>query len=278
VEHLPDLARRPLGERVRAGDPVLGTFVKSSDPSVAEILAGAGFDFLVVDLEHSTLGMGDLESIVRAAALHSVAVLARVPADGLHQAGRALDAGAVGIQVSGVVDGATAAHALSVCSYPPAGNRSMSLSHRGAEFGQVGAAEHLASAERELVVVGQVESVVGTEALPLLLAQDLKVDVWFLGSLDLSVSLGHAGSLTHPDVVESLCNAADAILRAGARLGVFAQDPAEAEMWLERGATMVTLSSDYALLAGRARTLVEAWRDGHRTVVPAASRASTATG
>jgi 2-keto-3-deoxy-L-rhamnonate aldolase RhmA len=251
---------------------MLGTFVKSGDPTVTEILASSGFDFLIADLEHSSLAMRDVENIVRAAALHSVPVLVRIPPDGLHQAGRALDAGAVGIQISDLVDRTTAQRARSVCSYPPAGARSMSLSQRGAQFGQVQAPEHLATSERDLVLVGQVESVAGTEALPLLLAESL-VDLWFIGSLDLSVSLGHAGSTNHPTVADTLHDIAATILAAGARLGVFAQDVGEARLWVQRGATMVAVTSDYALLATQARRLAREW---HEPEAHAHTRDSTA--
>jgi 2-keto-3-deoxy-L-rhamnonate aldolase RhmA len=245
---------------LRVGEPVLGTFVKSPDASVAEIVARSGFDFLIADLEHSSLTLQDVEGIVRAGALCSVPVVARIPVDALHQAGRALDAGAVGLQLTGLVNRATAEHARRACSYPPAGTRSMSLSQRSALFGGMGASEHLTTSKCELVIIGQIESAATVAALPELLLETSAVDVWFLGSLDLSVSLGHPGSLDHPEVVEKLREAAHAVLRAGARLGAFAQNLGEALSWLDRGATMVAVSSDYALLAAQARDLVGAWR------------------
>jgi 2-keto-3-deoxy-L-rhamnonate aldolase RhmA len=250
---------------------MLGTFVKSRDPTVTEILACAGFDFIIADLEHSSLGMHDVENIVRAAALHAVPVLVRVPPDGLHQAGRALDAGVVGIQVSDLVDGETARRAGIACSYPPDGRRSMSLSNRAAQFGLVEAAEHAESFRHALALIGQVESIAGIKELPALLKQKLPIDLWFLGALDLSVSLGHSGSTRHPRVLEALHDAAAAILAARGRFGVFAQNVEEAHFWAQRGATMIAVNSDYALLSAQARGIAEAWRAPEATLQAAAT-------
>jgi 4-hydroxy-2-oxoheptanedioate aldolase len=249
-----------LGDRLRSGDHLLGTFVKSSDPAMAEILAMAGFDYLIADLEHSSLSLDKVESIVRAAAIHDVPVIVRIPSESLHEAGRALDGGARGIQVSDLTDAATARRARRLCSYPPAGTRSMSLSNRAAGFGRVTAEEHLARSERDLVLVGQVESVAGTAALPRMLADDLQVDVWFLGSLDLSMSLGHPGSTTDGKVAAVLVNAAEAIHAANALFGVFVPTVDEAQRWIARGASMVAISSDYGLLSSTALGQVREWR------------------
>src|SRR5262249_31244590 len=136
-------------------------------------------------------------------------------------------------------------------AYPPAGGRSLALSHRAAGFGRLSAADYLRRAADELVLVGQIESDGAVGALPPLLPGG-GIDVWFLGPLDLSVSLGKAGLSGDPLVVETLDRAAEAILAAKAPLGVFAGSIEEARSWRERGATLIAVGSDYTLLAGLA--------------------------
>lgn len=95
-----DLRHPRLRARIRDGEPLIGTFVKSRDPAVAEVLALARYDFVVADLEHSTLTVRDVEGIVRACDCYDVPVIVRLPATGLGRCGQLLDAGVTGIQVS----------------------------------------------------------------------------------------------------------------------------------------------------------------------------------
>jgi 2-keto-3-deoxy-L-rhamnonate aldolase RhmA len=250
----------PLKERIRRRERLLGTFVKSPDGSVAEILACAGFDYLIADLDHSALGLRELEGIVRAAAVWSVPVIVRLTPDGLHEAGRVLDAGAAGVQISDVVRAETLETANRFCSYPPAGRRSLALSHRAARFGRTPADEHLEQAARELVVVGQVETAAGFDALPGLLAAEPLVDAWFLGPLDLSASMGLPGRVDDAAVLSRLEDGADSLRSAGAPFGIFSRDVAEGRRWTSRGATMVAVGSDYALLSAQAAEIARAWQ------------------
>jgi 4-hydroxy-2-oxoheptanedioate aldolase len=110
-------------------------------------------------------------------------------------------------------------------------------------------------------VVAQIESAAGIDALPWLLREESGPDAWFIGPVDLSCSLGHPGDLEHPDVQAAIITAADAILGAGARLGIFARGEHDAAAWRARGATYVLAGSDLTLLAQRADALVDAWRE-----------------
>jgi 2-keto-3-deoxy-L-rhamnonate aldolase RhmA len=242
------------------GAALLGTFVKSADPGVAEILGGAGFDFLTADLEHSALGLRELEGIVRAAALGGCRVIARLSPERLDDAGRAVEAGVAGIQVSNVSDAATAAAARGAVTLAPRGRLGLSLSHRAAGFGALSAADYAERVLGELLVVGQIESRAGLETLDELLVMPDGPDAWFLGPMDLSADLGHPGELAHPEVVAALNGAATAILEAQRPLGIFATDEQAARHWRSRGATLVTLGSDVGLLARQARALTRDWR------------------
>jgi 4-hydroxy-2-oxoheptanedioate aldolase len=244
------------------GEPLLGTFVKSSDPAVAEILALAGFDLLVADLEHSSLTAADVAAIARAAEASQVPVLARIPAHGLAEAGRLLETGAIGVQVTDVVDAQTLTELWRATRFPPQGRRSLALTQRDAGFGRVGAAQYLRQARERLLTVAQIESRAGVAALAELLASPHQPDVWFIGPFDLSSDLGHPGELEHPDVAGVVTTILDQLSRHGARIGVFARDAADATAWRARGAQFVLLSSDVTLLASAARTTLAAARAG----------------
>ena len=232
--------------------------MKSADPQLAEILALAGFGVLVADLEHSTLDAGDVAAIVRAAEPHRVPVLARIGARELDQAGRLLETGAIGIQVTGVEEPSTLEELHRATRFPPAGARSLALSHRAAAFGRTPVETFLHEDAARLLTVAQIESRAGVAALPALLASAHAPDVWFIGPFDLSADLGHPGEVEHPEVRAAVDEALDALRAAGAAIGAFARDGADARDWRSRGAQLILISSDVMLLAGSARDAANA--------------------
>jgi 4-hydroxy-2-oxoheptanedioate aldolase len=238
------------------GETILGTFVKSPDPAVAEILAGAGFELLVADLEHSNLTVADVATIVRAAEPFEVPVIARIAPSEIAQAGRLLETGAIGVQVTDVSDREMLAELRRSTRFPPRGRRSLALTQRDAGFGRITAPAYLEQVAARLLTVAQVESRAGVAALDALLASPDQPDVWFIGPFDLSADLGHPGELEHADVQKALNEILSTLGAAGAHIGVFARDVADAELWHARGARFVLLSSDVMLLAGAARSAV----------------------
>ncbi|MBS1895323.1 MAG: hypothetical protein JST59_28820 [Actinobacteria bacterium] len=239
-----------LGNRLRGGEKLVGSFVKSDDPNVAEAMAAAGFDLLIADLAHSSLGLREVEDIVRAAAVHGVPVLARIgPAD-LALAGRILETGAAGIQVTDVDSAELLGDLRAAVDFPPRGRRGLSLSHRAGGFGLRPADELI---DGVALVITQLESRAGLERLAELLAAPAQPDAWFLGPTDLAIDLGHRGDAGHPEVVAALEEALATVLAAGLPAGIFVPEAAAARAWHARGATLLALSSDLTLLAAAAR-------------------------
>jgi 4-hydroxy-2-oxoheptanedioate aldolase len=187
-------------------------------------------------------------------------VIARLPGERLPDAGRAIESGVAGVQLSNVTDPEQVRAARAAMMPAPAGHLSLSLSHRAAGFGAGDPAAYLARLAGELVLVAQIESRAGIDALGALLAAPGGPDAWFLGPMDLSADLGHPGQPRHPDVRSALLAAAAVIMAAGATLGVFALDGDDADDWRRRGARLVVLGSDVAMLAGQARALTGRWR------------------
>lgn len=249
-----------LRARLRDGGRLIGTFVKSRDPAVAEALAVSGYDLLVADLEHSPLSVSDVEGMVRACDCHDVPVIARIPVSSLGLSGALLDAGVTGLQVSDVTSAATAKAVRAAAHYPPDGARSLSTATRAARFGAVPAASHIAASRARTVLIGQIESPQGLDAVDQVIKSEV-FDALFIGPSDLSATLGHPGSMDHPSVREAITRATDSVLGSGVPLGMFCPTAESARQWARRGLTLLVISTDLSMLGSAARAAISGIRE-----------------
>jgi 2-keto-3-deoxy-L-rhamnonate aldolase RhmA len=246
--------------RLRAGECVLGCFVRYPEPGLAELTALLGFDFLVLDAEHGTLDPRECENMVRAAELGGAAPLVRVPSNQPSVILRFLDTGAQGVHIPLAGSAADAETAVRAVKYAPRGERGLA-GVRAAAYGQDGSlADYAARANEETMVVVQVETPAAVEAAAEIAAVD-GVDVVFVGPTDLSNSLGVVGQMSHPRVVEAFDAVAEAVSGSGAALGVLVADEDGAREWRERGATYIAVTVDSLLVRG-ARELLGAVAQG----------------
>jgi 2-keto-3-deoxy-L-rhamnonate aldolase RhmA len=180
-------ARAGLRAALASGARLTGVFVKLPCPDVLELAASAGFDFVVVDLEHSTLGEAEAFLLLRYADALGLPALVRLARVDPPLVNRVLEAGAVGIQLSMLTSVAQREELRAAVSYGPAGRRSVSLAHTGAGYGSTGLGDYLA-AERAAppLLVGQIECRTD-EPLEQVVAG---LDVAFVGTTDLTVALG----------------------------------------------------------------------------------------
>lgn len=240
------------------GDAVVGTFVKLPGIDVIDALATADYDFVVVDLEHSSLDTATAFALVRHAAARGLAAIVRITEPAPEHVNRLLEQGAAGIQLSSVVRRATVTEARAACDYPPHGRRSVSLAQPAAGFGARPLADYLAEyAANPPLVVAQIETASTEDLLDDIAAA---ADVVFIGTTDLSVDLGHPGDGAHPAVAARVAEIAAATARAGRPLGAFAGSPAEAAELAAAGARYLLVGSDLALLGGAARASVTGTR------------------
>jgi 2-dehydro-3-deoxyglucarate aldolase len=187
--------------RLAAKELTIGSWLSFGFPPVAELMASAGFEFLVVDQEHAAIGVAEMHGLVQIIDLAGVVPLVRVPANDAVYIKQALDAGAHGVLVPMVNSAQEAAEAVARATYPPRGVRGAGLA-RAQDYG-LGFARYREWAERETVVIVQVEHVDGVGQLEAILAVD-GVDGFIIGPYDLSASLGHPGEWRHPDVRATL--------------------------------------------------------------------------
>lgn len=239
--------RRTLRAAV-AGGRAVGTFVKLADPDAIELAAAAGFDFAVVDLEHSTLADTDALALVRHAQVCGLPALVRVPAVDAPLVNRLLEAGAAGVQLS-MLARLDQAHALAAATrFAPHGRRSVSMANRVAGFGATTVAEFLArEAADPPVLVGQIETV-DTDPVAELIAG---LDVCFVGTTDLGVDLGpDAPADALPTAVAALAGHAEA---AAVAFGGWAPAVADAERLGLGSARYLVVGSDLQILAAGLR-------------------------
>jgi len=228
--------------RVRDGGQVLGTFVKLAGLETIDLAARAGFDFVVVDLEHSQLSPDAVAGSVRHATAIDLPVLVRLPEVDAGAVNRLLEAGAAGIQVSSITTARQALALRRAMRYPPEGTRSVSVAQPSAGYGARSLAGYLeATAASPPLVVGQIETATTEDPLEQVLAH---LDVAFVGTTDLSVDLGVPGLLESPGVVGRVEEIARAAAGQSVMLGGWAAGPERADSLHEKGASYVVIGSD----------------------------------
>ena len=239
-----------LAEAVRGGRASLGTFIGMATPVSAEVCAAAGFDWVLLDLEHGAGGEEQVRDVVPAAGSYGVPTLVRVEAAERIRIGRALDSGAAGIMLPRLNSAAEVQAALTHLRYPPAGDRGVATYNRACRFGMDPGA--LDRADQETLCVVQIESAAAVSAADEIAAID-GVDVLFIGPRDLSHDLGVPGDITAPAYVEAL----DAVLAAarahGKACGMLVADGAAAAERLAQGWSFLAIGSDSTLLAATIR-------------------------
>ncbi|MET0953415.1 MAG: aldolase/citrate lyase family protein [Aeromicrobium sp.] len=243
------VTRRRLRARLDAGTAI-GTFVKLPVPDLMGVLAGAGLDFVIVDLEHSGLSEQDAVDLVRSAVAFGLPALVRVPAVDAGLVNRLLEAGAAGIQLSMLATVAQRDDLVAATRFAPAGRRSISLANPAAGFGAVAPRDFVAlDAQDPPVLVGQIESA-DTDPLDELLTG---LDVGFVGTTDLAVDLGaEAGPEALRHAVEAIEASAE---RVGAHFGGWVPGRQQVEGMGMTAARYLVVSSDLQVLATGLRGL-----------------------
>ncbi|MFB9463485.1 HpcH/HpaI aldolase family protein [Streptomyces cinereospinus] len=235
------------------GRPALGTFVKLPTPEAVEVLAVGGLDFVVLDTEHALIGPRDLSAMIAVARGNGIAPFVRVPGHAPRDVQPPLDAGAAGLVVPHVDDADQARSAVAACRFPPLGRRSVSNSGRAGGWGSTGLADYMERSDRDVLLIGQLESRRAVENAGSI-AATAGLDAVMIGPADLAVSCGLA--LDDPELDRMVRSVEDVCRRAGHTLGITASDGAGAAARIARGHRFVVVSTDVALLARAAREVV----------------------
>ena len=247
-----------LRARVLAGETLFGLFLDLGSPFSAEICARAGYDWLVVDLEHGAGTEAGLVGLLQSVEVGGSTAVVRPQSGERLRIGRALDFGAAGIVIPRLESAAEAREAVSFLRYPPAGFRGVALRTRGAGMGSVAHGEVHQINERILGIV-QIESVGALHEADEIAAID-GVDVLFVGPADLTHSLGVPGRFDDETYLAALRTVVDACAAHGKAAGILVYDLGVVPGLLELGYRFVGIGADGALIASGARAALAAVR------------------
>jgi len=230
--------------------PPLGTWLMSAAPGPSEAIGHCGFDFVVVDMEHVPVEVGQLPEILRAVGCTPAEPVVRLPWNDRVTIKKVLDAGAQTIMIPFVETAKEAEAAVAAAKYPPVGVRGVAAIHRASRFGAV--PDYLKRANDETMVIVQLETPEAVSRLKDIAAVP-GVDAVFVGPGDLSASMGHIGDIGHDEVQAALANAAEAAREIGTPIGIVGPNPAMVRKFLDYGYSFSAMASDIAMMTGRAR-------------------------
>lgn len=250
-----------LKRKMRAREPVVGTWITLGHAGIAEMLADAGFDWIVVDMEHSAIGIDTAADLIRTISLSGGVPLVRMPDQSPTLIKRVMDAGAAGVVVPNVRTAQEAASVVSAVRYPSAGTRGVGLA-RAQEYG-LGFEEYKAWQADHSIVLVMIEHIDTIADIGAICATQ-GIDGVFVGPYDLSGSIGKPGSLTDPDVEAAVARVTQAAEHAGISAGyhVVPRDPSQVVARIAQGFNFVGYTLDSIMLAETFREHLSQIRDG----------------
>ncbi|MGI4876866.1 MAG: HpcH/HpaI aldolase family protein [Janthinobacterium lividum] len=240
-------------DRLRAGEVLAATWVKTPSPIIVEVLALTGLDCLVLDAEHAPFDRVALDLCLLAARAGGKTVLVRPPTAAPEHILNALDCGADGVILPHVCSAADAVAAVAACTYQR-GGRGYAGSSRAAGYTTRSMAAHRSSATG-VTIIAQIEDVEAVDAIDAIAAVP-GIDALFIGRADLTVAYGADGP-DDPEVVAAVERICAAGIAAGRTVGMFLGRAADVPYWRTRGATLFILGSDHDFILRGAAQLVE---------------------
>jgi 4-hydroxy-2-oxoheptanedioate aldolase len=247
--------------------PQIGLWVGLTDPVCVEIAAGAGFDWLCLDGEHSPHELHTLLAALQTIAAYPVQPIVRVPVGDPTVIKRVLDIGAQTVLVPMVESADQARGLVAAMRYPPDGIRGVGTAlARAARWNR--ATDYFARADAEMCLIAQIETVSGLEHLEEIAAVD-GVDALFIGPADHAASLGHLGNPAHPAVQQAIYTAIARTRAAGKACGSLSADEAIARDYLKRGCRFMAVGSDTGLHANATRQLARKYKPSNEDAPPA---------
>jgi len=240
------------------GKAALGSFVTCNAPDLVEILALAGFDFVIIDNEHGPMGHESSQHLIRAAELRGITPIVRIPDSREDTILHTLDVGAHGIQVPQVNDPETANAIISRSKYSPLGRRGVAFP-RSADYGLTDLSKYFDYENSQVMVVVHCENTTCLDNLDSI-CQIPGIDVIFLGPYDMSQSMGITAQVNHPRVQEAAQKVVTTAKKYGKVAGVFAGNGSIAKERAVQGFQYIAIGMDTVLFADKCRQESAAFR------------------
>jgi len=246
--------------RLQAGDDMLGLWFGLANNIAAEICAQSGFDWLLIDAEHSPLSDKDVLSCLQAVAPYDINPIVRPVSGDKNVLKRLCDVGVQTFLVPMVDDAKQASDIVKAVQYPPSGTRGLGTSMaRAARWNMT--PDYFTRANAEMCIILQIETKTGLKNLKKIATTD-GVDAVFIGPSDLGAALGYPGQPSHPDVVEVVSKAIKDVRDCGKPVGVLAVTSELVETYKDAGANFVGVGSDCGVLAKGVQRLYESFASG----------------
>ena len=257
----PNRARQAAS---RPGSYAVGHMVMEfSTPGIAKICEAAGLDFVLIDMEHGPLEIPEVARMIALFKATAISPFVRVPASEYHFVARVMDAGAQGIMAPNVRTAEQARLLNDAMRYAPDGNRGLGLGTSHSDFVRPDPVAYMAEANRENLLICQIESTQALENLDEIADVD-GVDCLWVGHMDLTQSMGIVGQFDHPDFLSALASVAQAARARGKFAGIQPGSLRQAVDWLAIGYNLISYSTDIGVYgAALASEVAEVRSHGH---------------
>ncbi len=252
-----DLPRNAFKHAIAAGKLQIGLWCSLCSNIAADIVRDSGFDWLLLDTEHSPNEIPDLLAQLQAVEGGTATAIVRPAWNDTVLIKRCLDIGATALLVPYVQNPDEAKSAVAAVRYPPRGVRGVAAASRASRYGRV--TDYLKKADSEICLLVQVETRQALEKLETIATVE-GVDGVFIGPSDLSASLGHVGNPAHPEVQKALEDAARRLKAVGKPAGILTGNEEEARRYIAWGYTFVAVGSDVGLIGRGADALAKKFK------------------
>jgi 4-hydroxy-2-oxoheptanedioate aldolase len=242
-------------QRLSRGEALYGPFMKSQDAAFVEVAGHAGFDFVILDMEHAPFTYANLQNLVMAAQLSGTVPIVRAQNSNDIFISKALDIGAMAVQVPHITNADEARACIAAAKFHPAGQRGMDPFVRASAYSSVPREKYFSQANETMVIL-QLE---GKEAIGNL-DEILEVegyDILFIGPYDLSQSMGVPGQVSHPSVVGHMESIVQRAKEKGMVVGTFTDTLESVRMWRDAGIQYISYGVDVALFSDACKNLLE---------------------
>ena len=241
-----------LKRALAGGQLQIGLWSTLASHIAAEVSAGSGFDWLLLDIEHAPNDVSTVHRQLQAMQSSPASAVVRPAWNDPVVFKRLLDIGVQSLLVPFVQNAEDARRAVAATRYPPHGIRGVATTTRANRYGRV--RDYLARAHDEICVVVQIETraaLAGLESI----AEIEGIDGLFIGPSDLAADMGHLGQNSHPEVTAAIEDAVARIVRTGKAAGILASVEADARHWIEAGCRFVAVGNDTGILARQTEAL-----------------------
>ena len=247
-----DMPRNAFKHAISKGQLQIGLWCSLCSPVAIEVVSHSGYDWLLLDTEHSPNDVTDIIAHLQAAQSGTASCIVRPAWNDTVLMKRLLDVGVQNLLIPYVQTVEEAKAAVAATRYPPQGVRGVAVSHRGNRFGRL--KDYFQRAGDEICVLVQIETSLAMQNIEAIAAVE-GIDGLFIGPSDLAASLGHLGEPGHPEVRAAIEQALKRIRKAGKAPGILAPVEADARHWLSVGCVVLAVGSDLGLLARQSEEL-----------------------